>query len=85
MPRKKAWFLDLNFNSYEIKTLNRLRSGHCQDKKTLAIMKLVNDNKCETCNDTVEDSEHIIKICPKYTQTRNKYPMLKNKNYNELL
>lgn len=83
-PKRKPWFVDSNLNSSQIKTINRLRSGHCFDKKTLAILKIVNNNICEICNE-VEAAEHIIKKCTKYSTIRTRYNTITNIQYKNLL
>lgn len=55
--------------------INRTRSGHCFDKKTLYKMKIVENNICTTCN-TLEDAEHLILDCKRYKHIRIKYDCL---------
>lgn len=83
-PRRTQWFKNCNFSSHTIKLLNRLRSGHSFDKKTLNIMRIENTNLCETCN-VVENAEHIILTCTKYNTIRLKYKTLSTQNYTSIL
>lgn len=69
IPRIKPWFKNLNFKSCIIKLINRLRSGHAFDKKTLFLMKIETTNLCDTCN-LIEDAEHIITKCTKFNNVR---------------
>lgn len=75
LPLRTFWFYNENYNSRLVKLLNRLRSGHCFDKKTLYIMKIIDNNTCNICN-TVENAEHILLDCIQYNNIRIKYKCL---------
>lgn len=68
----RPWHFKLDLNNKEVRTLNRLLSGHDFSRYWLFKMKLADDCICESC-DVTEDAEHIIFYCVKYAATRNKY------------
>ncbi|XP_062557306.1 uncharacterized protein LOC134222180 [Armigeres subalbatus] len=68
----KPWHYKLELNNIEVRTLNRLLSGHDFSRFWLCKMKLEDDCICEIC-DTIEDAEHTIFFCVKYATTREKY------------
>lgn len=81
----KTWFSKNNKDSRFIKTMNRLRSGHCYDKNTLHKMKLKENNICISCN-TIENAEHLILNCKTFEHVRRKYSILNgNLTYTQLL
>lgn len=82
--RYKPWFKNINLKSSTIKLINRLRSGHSFDKKTLHIMKIEDSNLCPDCN-VIENAEHIITQCTKFNNIRNKYKYLVNADYGNIL
>lgn len=84
IPRSTPWFKNLNINSNKIKLINRLRSGHCFDKKTLNLMHIEDNNLCQTCN-TIENAEHIIITCKRFNNVRSKYRSLSTHDYKLLL
>lgn len=55
-----------------VKLLNRFLSGHCFDKKPLYIMKITDNNICNTCN-TIENAVHILLDCKEYNHIRIKF------------
>ncbi|XP_055716506.1 uncharacterized protein LOC129810206 [Phlebotomus papatasi] len=72
----KPWFSEINLSTKEIKTLSRIRTGHCFDKKFLNLMKIEQTNLCENCNE-VEDINHLIIKCEKYKTIRDNYISIK--------
>lgn len=74
-PGRKSWFKGLQLNPYEIRTINRLRSGHTLTKDRRAAWGWESDNLCEWC-EVVEDIKHIIYDCPRYNIVRSKYGVL---------
>lgn len=82
---RKPWFMNLvNAKSKEIKIINRLRAGHCFNKNTLRLMKLVDSNKCDICNVT-ENNQHLLFDCKKYDNIRIKYDVFKNLNFEQII
>lgn len=75
LPLSTQWFKDASLNSNLVKMINRLRSGHCFDKRTLHIMKITDNNICTTCN-IIEDAEHILLDCKLFDHVRHKYTYL---------
>lgn len=78
------WFKKSELNTKDIKTICRLRTGHCFDKKYKCLIKIENNNNCDTCN-VVEDATHIIEKCKKYERTRKKFKLLSNKKLADIL
>ncbi|XP_062703986.1 uncharacterized protein LOC134286390 [Aedes albopictus] len=74
-PGQKIWSKDLILNPDEVKTLNRIRSGHCLTKDRKANWGWEDDNLCEWCEVT-ENLKHILYDCPRYNQSRSQFPPL---------
>lgn len=84
IPPTKPWFKQSNFSTKHIKIINRLRTGHTFDKQFKHLMKLENNNICNTCN-VRENSLHIIDSCTQHNTTRNKYTNIRTKGLTEIL
>lgn len=81
IPSRKLWFNGLNLPHTNIKTINRIRTGHSYNNKFLFLMKKRDTNICEKCNtNEIEDNNHIIFNCKAYESIRNKYNSLKTFN-----
>lgn len=83
-PKKQIWFKKKDLNSAQLKQAIRIRSGHTYDKQFLYLMKIEDNNICNTCK-SIENAEHIIKHCKKYTLTRTNYTNIVNKSIIELM
>lgn len=84
-PKLKPWFYKLHqMNSTQLKQIIRLRTGHTFDKKHLHILKLIDNNICNTCQVT-ETAEHIINNCTLHEPTRQKYTDIKQRGLSEIL
>lgn len=68
----KPWHYKLELNNTEIRTLNRLLSGHDFSRYWLYKMKLADDCICTIC-DVIDNAEHTLFFCVKYAVTRTKY------------
>lgn len=68
----KPWHHKLQLSNIEIRTLNRLLSGHDYSKYWLHKMKLEDDNFCDVC-DVLENSDHVVFFCAKYAEKREQY------------
>lgn len=71
---KKPWHNKLPLNNIEVRTINRLLSGHDYSNYWLNKMKIRPDCICDIC-DVLDNSEHVIFFCVKYTITRQKYKL----------
>ncbi|XP_062534036.1 uncharacterized protein LOC134203073 [Armigeres subalbatus] len=74
-PTKTIWNKNLALNPEQLKTLNRIRTGHCLTKDKRFKWGWEIDDQCEWC-DTTEDLQHILYVCPKYNHSRVDYPAL---------
>ncbi|XP_065082205.1 uncharacterized protein LOC135704650 [Ochlerotatus camptorhynchus] len=74
-PGRKIWSHELQLNPDEVKTLNRIRSGHALTKSKRATWGWEIDDQCDWC-EVKEDIKHILYDCPKFNIERNKYPIL---------
>ncbi|XP_017468976.1 PREDICTED: uncharacterized protein LOC108360978 [Rhagoletis zephyria] len=75
----KPWYHNSTLNAREIKTINRLLTGHTYDNVYLNRIRVVSTNICEECN-IIDDYTHMIFACHKYSSIRNKYDAVKNHN-----
>ncbi|XP_029731108.2 uncharacterized protein LOC115267823 [Aedes albopictus] len=66
---RKIWSKNLLLNPDEIKTLSRIRTGHCLTKERKAMWGLEKDDQCEWC-ETTGNLKHILYDCPRYNQSR---------------
>lgn len=80
----KPWFYNQNLGRTEIRTLNRVLSGHDYSKYYLNIFRIADDPLCDICG-TIENAEHIILECVKYTTKRISYKFDKYTNLIEIL
>lgn len=71
-PSRKPWFYKSKMSHKHIKLINRLRTGHTYDKTFKHLMKLEDNNICNTCN-VQENSSHIIDTCTQYNTNRQQY------------
>ncbi len=63
-----------------------MKTGHAYDDKFLKLMKLNNNDICNSCQGTVVNTaEHVIKECNKFTNIRNKYVSLSTMMYEDIL
>lgn len=76
---QKPWHYKLDLDNKQIRTLNRLLSGHDFSRFWLHKMKLADDCICESC-DTIDNAEHMLFFCVKYAVTRSKYELDKFSN-----
>lgn len=83
-PKLRTWFHKSSLTVKQIKIMNRIRTGHTYDKKFKHLMKIVEDNICETCN-TVEDTAHIIENCTKHNTHRQIYTHINTKGLTKIL
>lgn len=74
-PGRKIWSKGLILSPDEVKVLNRIRSGHCLTKDRKAKWGWETDELCEWC-EIPEDLKHILYDCPRYNQSRSKFPAL---------
>ncbi|XP_075150797.1 uncharacterized protein LOC142224905 [Haematobia irritans] len=58
-PPKTQWFKNVTMAPTDIKTINRLLTGHTYCKKFLHRIGIAPSNLCDTCN-VVEDEHHLI-------------------------
>lgn len=65
----KPWFLDLNLNRRSIRIINRIRSNHGLCGAYLNRIGRANTNVCTECG-TLDDLEHILMECKKYSSYR---------------
>lgn len=70
--RETPWYMGKDLNNREVRTLNRLMTGHNYSKFWLAKMRIEDDDECEICQE-IETAEHIVLHCNKYTTIRSKY------------
>lgn len=92
-PSKVQWHKNFIKSPAKIKLINRLFAGHSYCKNYLYKMGIHTTNICDTCN-VVEDENHLIFNCGKYSQFRNHHyifkkftnltALLKTKNFNYL-
>lgn len=78
-PSYTPWFTKSNLSNQEIKLISRLRSGHAYDKRFLKMLNIIDCDKCENC-DCVDNFEHTILFCDKYTSIRSKYNLINAQN-----
>lgn len=74
-PRKKIWFKNLILTVKEIRTLNRIRSGHMLTKDRRASWRWEESGLCEVCEET-ENIEHILYVCLRFNNLRSKFDAL---------
>lgn len=80
---KKSWFHNLPLTNTEVRTLNRLISGHDYSPYWLSIMKIDENPNCTTCG-TLNTSEHIILHCSKTQERRTQLGLQKYKTIREV-
>ncbi|XP_036317800.1 uncharacterized protein LOC118732796 [Rhagoletis pomonella] len=81
----KPWYHNSTLEAKEIKTINRLLTGHTYDKEYLNRIKIVDTNICDTCH-VLDNYTHMIFACKRYDTIRNKYNAVKNhKDCTEIL
>lgn len=83
-PHLKPWFNNSSLTHKQIKLINRLRTGHTFDKHFKYLMKIEDNNLCNTCN-TKENAIHIIDSCTKFNTIRHKYKIICEKGLKEIL
>ncbi|XP_055590205.1 uncharacterized protein LOC129742338 [Uranotaenia lowii] len=66
------WYKGKHLKNKQVRTLNRIMAGHNYSKYWLAKMKIIDDARCDTCQEN-ETAEHIILYCPNYLQIRKNY------------
>ncbi|XP_073980160.1 uncharacterized protein [Rhodnius prolixus] len=66
---RKPWFSDGACSKQYVTIINRLRSDHCVCKKYLHRIGKEASPLCTIC-DSLEDMEHIVMACSKYTNQR---------------
>lgn len=70
----KPWHHKLQLNNTEVRTLNRLLSGHDFSRYWLHKMKIEEDCICDVC-DVLDNSDHVMFFCVKYAKEREKYQL----------
>lgn len=83
-PQKKSWFSKSKLKTRDIRLINRLRSGHCYDKKYLKMIKKIDSDHCDRCN-TQDTAGHMIQHCTQYTNTRHNYTHITQKGLLQIL
>jgi hypothetical protein len=76
-PRRETWFKKYRGSPFEIRTINRIRSGHYISNVKLFLFKIKPNELCETCNE-IDDLDHIVFKCQKQNQIRKNFYMLEN-------
>jgi len=73
-PEKITWYekRKLQIEPYYIKLLNRLITGHDYTDYYLKMWKIIENDNCNTCNET-SNANHLIFNCRKYNTVRQKY------------
>jgi hypothetical protein len=67
--KKKPWYYRYKEDTKLVKMTNRCIANHAYSKFYLAMIKQINSNLCESCNE-VEDVEHILFKCKEYNNAR---------------
>lgn len=70
--KQYPWFYKTSLNRKEVRTLNRILSGHDFSRKWLYKMKLVDNPYCDICPEE-ESVEHLIMNCVKYNNVRQSF------------
>jgi len=71
--KRDNWHKTININANEIKTMNRILTGHDFSKYWLKILKIEENDICDVCQ-VQETGKHQIFHCTKYNNERQKYP-----------
>ncbi|GAB0095561.1 uncharacterized protein DMENIID0001_109570 [Sergentomyia squamirostris] len=83
-PSNVPWFKHKGLDTGKIKLFNRIRSNHTYAKNFLNLMNVIDDETCDACNE-IENAEHIIFKCKKFTSERQRHNFSKKyKNYIEM-
>lgn len=71
---EKPWHHGLALENGEVRTLNRIFSGHDYSRYGLYKIRIENDCLCDICEE-IEDAKHLILFCVKYLIPREKYEL----------
>ncbi|XP_055585795.1 uncharacterized protein LOC129738584 isoform X1 [Uranotaenia lowii] len=80
----KPWYWNVEFNNFQIRTLNRLISGHDYSPYYLGLMRIRDTKLCELCN-TNFTTEHALLNCIQFNHIRNHYDWNRYSNLIEMI
>lgn len=77
-PPEEPWFKRVKLSNRNIKIINRLKTGHTYNRKTLHLFKVQDSSKCNRCTENCdEDDNHILFKCIASENERKKCNILK--------
>lgn len=79
-PMKIPWFKKIKMKNKDVKTINRLLTGHAFNNKFLHTIKARDNRKCDLCGDPEETINHILFKCKNLEASRISFKCLKQYN-----